>query len=146
VLDDPRPLGRLISDANARTQVVTSLAGLSAATTVLIALLGVYSLITYGVSLRRRELAVRMALGADRRRVSWMVVRESAMAFVPGAAVGLVLAAAVSRMLESQLFGVRWYDPVTYGAVFVGLVVISALASWLPAFRASSTASLRSES
>lgn len=144
-LDDPQPLRSVIKAANARAQAVAALVGFSAAATVLIALLGVYSLIAYTVALRRRELAVRMALGADRRQVSAMIVRQCTGAIVIGALVGLVAAAGASRLLVSQLFAVRWYDPMTYGAVFTGLISISLLASWLPAFRASSGASLRAQ-
>jgi ABC-type antimicrobial peptide transport system permease subunit len=98
---------------------------------------GIYALLAYTVVQRRREIALRMALGASPRRVARSIVLESLMLAVAGGAIGLVAAAIGTRYARAMLFGVAPQDPVTIAAtVFVLLVVVIA-ASWLPARRAS---------
>ncbi len=97
---------------------------------------GVYALLAYSVVQRRREIAVRMALGASPRRVARSIVRESMVLAAAGGTIGIVGAAAGSRFARTLLFGVAPQDPVTLvtaAAVLLGVVVA---ASWLPARRA----------
>jgi ABC-type antimicrobial peptide transport system permease subunit len=96
----------------------------------------VYGVISYAVSQRRRELGMRMALGAGARRVTLMVVRQGALLGVAGVGVGLILALAVTRVMSAILVGVTPADPLTYVTVAGGLLGVAVLASYLPARRA----------
>lgn len=98
---------------------------------------GVYALLAYTVVQRRREIALRMALGASPRRVARSIVRESLVLAVAGGTIGLVGAAAGSRFARTLLYGVAPQDPVTLVTAVVVLLVVVVAASWLPARRAS---------
>ena len=102
----------------------------------LIAALGVYGTLAYGVALRTREIGVRMALGATRGRLRWLVVRESLLLFAAGGAAGALAAAFLSRFAASMLYGVTPGDPVTYAAAAGLLALVLLAAAWLPARRA----------
>ena len=97
---------------------------------------GVYALLAYTVVQRRREIALRMALGASPRRVARSIVMESLVLAVAGGAIGLVGAAASSRFARTLLFGVAPQDPVTLVTAVAVLLVVVVAASWLPARRA----------
>ena len=97
---------------------------------------GVYALLAYTVAQRRREIALRMALGASPRRVARSIVMESLVLAVAGGTIGLVGAAASSRFARTLLFGVAPQDPVTLVTAVVVLLVVVVAASWLPARRA----------
>lgn len=98
---------------------------------------GVYALLAYTVAQRRREIALRMALGASPRRVAQAVLRESLLLAVAGGAIGLAGAAAGSRFVRSLLYGVTPQDPVTLVTAAAVLLIVVVAASWLPARRAS---------
>jgi predicted permease len=102
----------------------------------LISVVGLYGVIAYSVSQRTREIGVRMALGAQRRGVSGLIVREAVTLTVAGLVLGLIAAVASTRLLEGLLFGVRGWDVSTLAAVALGLGGSSLLASYLPARRA----------
>jgi ABC-type antimicrobial peptide transport system permease subunit len=104
---------------------------------------GVYGVIRYGVALRAREIGVRLAFGAQPQAVSRMIVREGALVVVAGLTAGLGAAMLAARLLRSQLYGIAWYDPVSYLAGTCTLLAIGLLASWLPAHRASRANPLR---
>jgi predicted permease len=97
---------------------------------------GVYALLAYTVVQRRREIALRMALGASPRRVARSIVMESLVLAVAGGTIGLVGAAASSRFARTLLFGVAPQDPVTLVTAVALLLVVVVAASWLPARRA----------
>ncbi|MEO8681619.1 MAG: ABC transporter permease [Vicinamibacterales bacterium] len=97
---------------------------------------GVYALLAYTVALRRREIALRMALGASPRRVARSIVMESLVLAAAGGTIGLVGAAAGSRFARTMLFGVAPQDPVTLVTAVAVLLVVVVAASWLPARRA----------
>jgi len=103
----------------------------------LLAAIGVYSVISYSISLRTRELGVRMAVGARPAEIVGLVLREGLALVTGGLALGGICAFFVSRYLQSLLFGVAAFDPVTYGVAGWVLAVASLLACWRPAFRAS---------
>jgi ABC-type antimicrobial peptide transport system permease subunit len=98
---------------------------------------GQYGVLSYIVAERTREIGVRMALGAQARRVQGMVVRQGARVLLVGVAVGLGVAAASTRALRSLLFGVGALDLRTFLAVAAGMVLVGLLAAYLPARRAS---------
>ena len=97
---------------------------------------GVYALLAYTVAQRRREIALRMALGASPRRIATSIVMESLLLAAAGGAFGLVGAAASSRFARTLLFGVAPQDPVTLVTAVAVLLVVVVAASWLPARRA----------
>jgi predicted permease len=101
-----------------------------------LASVGVYSVLAYTVRQRVREIGIRMALGAPVRRVLRLVVLEGLKPTIAGVAVGLVLAAVLGRVLRSLLFGVSQYDPRTFAAVALMMLAVGALATLIPAWRA----------
>jgi ABC-type antimicrobial peptide transport system permease subunit len=103
----------------------------------LLGTVGQYGVLSYIVAARTREIGVRMALGAEARRVQGMVVGQGARVMLVGVAIGLAAAAASTRALRSLLFGVGALDPVTFAAVAGGMVLVGLLAAYLPARRAS---------
>jgi ABC-type antimicrobial peptide transport system permease subunit len=111
--------------------------GAAAVVTLVLGAVGLYGVMAYVVSLRTRELAVRMALGATPGAVVRMLTKQGVAVTGLGIAGGLVLFVAVARALRSLLFGVAAADPVTLAGASLLLVAIAALASWLPARRTS---------
>ena len=106
----------------------------------LLALVGVYGVMAYVVSQRTREIGVRIALGAERQDVVWMVVRHGVVLAGIGIAIGLAGAAAGTRLMERLLFGVSATDPLTFLAAAVALGVASIAATCIPALRAARVA------
>lgn len=114
-----------------------TLLGIFALVALTLAAIGLYGVIAYAVSQRSHELGVRVALGASAQRITSMVVREGLVMTMIGAGVGLVASIASARVLASLLFNVKATDPLTFAGVAATLAVVAALASWLPARRAS---------
>ena len=128
-------------------RLYAALAGGYGAAAGLLAVLGVYSVLANAVARRRREIGVRMAVGARRADIVRLVLLEGARLIVVGTVAGLVLAALGSRLLEGLLYGVRPGDPVTLAVVAAGLLAAGLVASLVPSLRASRTdplAALRS--
>jgi predicted permease len=115
----------------------TAVLGGFATSAVVLAALGIFGLMSYIVRQRKREIGVRMALGAEPRSVLWMIVGRGMRYAIPGTILGLGLVVLESRWLQSFLFGVGTMDPVTLGGVSVLLLTVAFVASWLPAWRAS---------
>jgi putative ABC transport system permease protein len=101
-----------------------------------IAAIGLYGVMSYLVARRRNEIGIRMALGADRRAVVKMVLRESGLLLGAGVVVGAVLAVGAARTASALLFGLTPADPVTFAQAVAGLAAVAALASYVPAERA----------
>jgi hypothetical protein len=99
---------------------------------------GVYGALAYAVSRRTSEVGLRMALGAQRDQVLWMILRQSFIVCLAGIALGLPLAIACSRLLQSMLFGVKPGDPLTFVAALAGIIAVALFAGFLPALRAAS--------
>ena len=147
-VSNPRPMEDVMRAATARTSFTMALLGAASGIALLLGLVGIYGVISYIVAQRTREIGVRMALGATAHEVRGMVVRQGLVLAGGGVALGLVAAAALSRVITSLLFGVRAVDPATYGSVAVALVAVAGLASWIPARRAAGvdpSIALRSE-
>jgi len=102
----------------------------------LLVTLGIYGVITYTVSRQTHEIGVRIALGATRGDVLWMVLRKGLLLVGLGIIAGLAASIAVQRVVGSQLWGVQPYDPLTFGLVSVVVLVVGFAASFLPALRA----------
>jgi predicted permease len=107
-----------------------------AATALLLAVIGIYGVLSCVVGQRTRDIGIRMALGAQRRDVLGDVLGRGLRLALPGVLLGLAGAWAVSRLLQSQLFGIRATDPLTYGAGALLLLLASLFACWVPARRA----------
>jgi predicted permease len=122
--------------ASPRRFVVVLLGGF-AAFAVLLAALGIYALISYGVTQRRQEIGIRLALGASASNVRQSVLRGTLELAVAGAALGVVGAMVVVPAMRALLFGVSWTDPVSFGGALAILLLVSTLAGLLPAYRAS---------
>jgi predicted permease len=114
----------------------SDLIGSFAALALVLASAGVYALLNYRVARRRREMAIRMALGATRRDVAQMILRRSAILVLPGLALGLAIAVATTRVLNSLLFGISTTDPLTFTLVPALFIAVSAMASLVPTRRA----------
>lgn len=102
----------------------------------ILALVGVYGVITYLVAQRTREVGIRIALGADSREIQWMLIRQGLVLGLGGIVIGSVASFAVTRYLGSLMYGITSHDPATFIAVAILLVVVAAGASWIPARRA----------
>ena len=130
---------------SAFTLVMLAIAGAMA---FLLGLIGIYGVISYSVSQRTRELGIRLALGAPQFSLKTMVVRKGIWLAGIGAALGLAVAAGLTRIMASWLYGISPLDPVTYAAVALGVLTAAAAASYLPARRAATlnpVAALRAE-
>jgi len=126
----------IVSDSTKRTTFTLLLLGLAASVALLLGAVGIYGVISYLVSRRTQEIGVRMALGADRVAVSTMVVRQGMLISLAGIAIGLLGAWALTRLMESMLFGVSATDPLVFLGVSVFVFTVSVLASYIPARRA----------
>jgi predicted permease len=131
-----RTLQQLYDQSMAQTSFVLVILGIAAAVTLLLGVVGIYGVIAYIVAQRRREVGIRMALGAQGESVQKIFVSRGMTLAAVGLIVGIIGAAAMMRLLSSQLFGVNPFDPVTYLAVAGGLAVVALMATWLPARQA----------
>lgn len=131
-----RTLQQIYDQSMAQTQFVLVILGIAASVTLLLGLVGIYGVIAYIVSQRRREVGIRMALGAQSDSVQRIFVSRGLSLTAIGLALGLVSAAALMRLLSSLLFGVNPFDPVTYVAVAASLGLVALIATWLPARQA----------
>lgn len=131
-----RTLDEQLARASSRTRFAALLLGVFSALALLLAALGVYGVVAQTVADRRRELGLRMALGAEARRVGSLVLGQGLRLAAAGAALGVPAAWAASRALESLLFEVVPGDPWTYAAVPLVVLAATAAASLLPAWRA----------
>jgi predicted permease len=136
-LFDVKPMTEVVRGSLAQLSFTMLIIGVAAVVTLLLGAIGLYGVIAYVASLRTRELGVRIALGATPREVARMVTRQGIVLTAVGIGVGLLLFALVARFIRSLLFGVAPSDPLTLVAVSLMLIAIAALASWLPARRAS---------
>jgi predicted permease len=138
-----RTLGAVVADSVANRRFEMDLLLLFAASALLLAALGVYGVVTYSVVQRRREIGLRLALGAQRQNLYGLVLRDGLTPVVLGAAAGLAAAFALARVVGSLLFEVSPYNPGIAVSAVALLVAIGALACWLPARRAASVDPMR---
>ena len=137
-----------VDEALARWRAPALLAGLLALVTLVLTMGGLYAVLTMAVGQRTRELAIRVALGAREVSLRWMVLAQGLRLVAVGALVGLGVAVPLTRLLESQLYGIAPHDAATLTAGLIGLLAAGTLASDLPARRAArldTAAALRSE-
>ena len=131
-----RTVEEIFNRSMARTSFTLVMLAIAAAMALLLGVVGIYGVISYSVSQRTREIGIRMALGAQQQQVRGMFVRHGLVLAGIGVALGLAAAAGLTRLMTSLLFEVSPLDPVTYVAVAIVLAGAAALASFLPARRA----------
>jgi putative ABC transport system permease protein len=131
-----RSMASLVSDSIAEPRFLATLLTWFSSVAALLALMGVYGLLSFSVSRRVREIGVRMALGASRRSVVGLVMRQSLAVVVSGVIAGAAAAFALSQIIKTLLFGVRPGDLATTAAMAVLIVAASLIASFVPAQRA----------
>jgi putative ABC transport system permease protein len=132
-----RTMKEIYDESLARPSFTLVMLAAAAAAALVLGIVGLYGVLTYVIAQRRREIAIRLALGAQQSEVTRRFVRYGVVLAGIGIVLGLGAAIGVTRLMSSLLFGVRPVDALTYGAVGVSLAVVAAIASWLPARRAS---------
>ena len=132
-----RDMDAVFSESIVRRRLLAQLLSGFGVLALLLAALGTYGVFSYMVSQRRREVGIRLALGAGRSRIVAHIMKEGLQLTAVGAAAGLAGALAANHVIASMLFGVQPTDPKTIAAVIVVIAAVGALACWLPAFRAS---------
>jgi predicted permease len=137
-LEQVKPMEDVISDVEAPRRFNTDLITAFALGALLLAITGIYAVVAFSVSMRTNELAIRMALGAQRGGIARLVLGSSAKLALLGCGLGVLGSVAVSRFVGSFLFNVSATDPVIYAAGVVIMIVVALLASLLPAARAAS--------
>ena len=136
---DMQPLQHYYDDAAAERRFTALLLSIFASAALVLSSVGVYGLLAYIVTARRSEFGIRMALGAERRRIVSSVMRESLTWSVIGAVISGVLFIPMMTRLARTLYGVAPYDPMSWMAAALLLLAVVAIASWVPAFRAGRT-------
>jgi putative ABC transport system permease protein len=131
-----RTLKDFLSTAVAQQRFSVLLLGIFAAVAMTLACVGIYGVLSYSVTQRRREIGVRMALGAARRDVLRLVIGHAMLLTLTGVAIGLGAAFALTRAMSTLLFGVSATDPTTFGLIALLLVAVALLAALVPARRA----------
>ncbi len=133
------PLAQLVSASVDLPRFATAVLSAFAALALSLAGVGLYGVLSFGVSQRRRELGVRAALGAGRSDLIRLVLRQGMMVTLTGLAIGLAAAAALTRLMEGLLFGVKAFDGMSFAAAPVLLVSVAVAACLRPAFQAAAT-------
>ena len=144
----PETMDGLIGEANSAPRFYAMMVATFAGLALVLAAVGIYGVMSYSVAQRRAEIGVRLALGAGERQIFSLVLGDSLKLTLIGLVIGTAAALAVSRSMQSLLFGVRQTDPLTYGLTAVALVLVAIGASYVPARRAMRTdplTALRSE-
>jgi len=131
-----RTMQEVFDKSVARTSFTLVMLAISGAMAVALGMIGIYGVISYSVSQRRREIGIRLALGAQRRAVLQMIVTEGAKTALAGVAIGIVAALGLTQLMRSLLFGVSAQDPLTFASVAALLTLVALLASYIPARRA----------
>ena len=131
-----RTMEDIYGQSLARTSFTLVMLAIAGSMALLLGVIGIYGVISYTVSQRRRELGIRLALGAQKAELRWMVVRSALLLTGVGVAIGLCFAAGLTRLMKSLLFGISPFDPLTYVTIPVVLAAAAVLASYLPARRA----------
>jgi putative ABC transport system permease protein len=134
-----KPLQEWVDHSLKTRRFVVFLVASFGVTGTLLSALGLYGVLSYWIAIRRRELGIRMALGANGQAIATLVCSSGLRLVITGAVFGCAGAIAAHRYLASQLYGVRFDDPVTWLAAAIGIVLIGILACILPAWRAART-------
>jgi predicted permease len=131
------PVAALVAATIQRQQLGMTLMLIFGTVAVLLAAVGIYGVVAYAVSQRRNEMATRLALGATPASVFWLVMKQGSMLALAGTVLGLTIAAASGRIVSSRVYAIRAADPAVLGGAVVLVLCITALATMIPAWRAS---------
>jgi len=126
-----------VSNLIANDELISTLTSVFSALALLLAAIGLYGVMSYNVAQRTPEIGVRLALGARVQSVRWMILRESLMLLAIGVTVGLPLTITGTRSIQTQLFGLKAADPLTFGVAIAVISAMTVLATWIPATTAS---------
>ena len=137
-LTQVQTMEQVVSESEASRRFNTVLISSFAFAAVLLAVLGIYSVIAFSVASRVQEMAIRMTLGSQRSAIVRLVIQSGAKLAVVGCVIGLAGAVAASGLLKSMLFGVSPFDPLVLALAAIGVLLLAVVASTLPAFRAAS--------
>jgi len=132
-----QPLVAMLDDNLRQERLIAQLSTVFGGLALLLACIGLYGVLSYGVAQRTNEIGIRMALGAERGAVIRMVLRETAILILIGLAIGVPASLACARFVESKLFGLKAADPVTLAAALGIMIVVAVASGYLPARRAS---------
>ncbi|HEX8774171.1 MAG TPA: ABC transporter permease [Pyrinomonadaceae bacterium] len=135
-VSDVRAMNQVMADTLGRARFNTLMLGLFAGLATLLSAVGIFGVMNYSVTLRTREIGIRMALGAQPARVLLLILRQGLILTLIGIGIGLAGALALSRVMSSLLFGVDATDPATFAAIVLLLSVVSLIACYIPARRA----------
>jgi putative ABC transport system permease protein len=135
-LYDVKTMQTLVADSLAPRWFAMRLLGLFAAIALLLAVFGLYGVLTCAVTQRTREIGIRIALGAERAAVMRLVIVQGLRLAGTGVVIGIVAAIMLGRLVESQLFEIRSFDTLTIAVMACALIAAALLASWPPARRA----------
>jgi hypothetical protein len=130
-----RTMEEVYDRSMARTSFTLLMLGTASGMALVLGLVGIYGVIAYAVSQRRREVGIRLALGAEQRELKIMFVRYALILAGTGTGIGLAVAAGLTRTMRALLFGIGPLDPLTYVTVPIVLTAVAALAAYLPARR-----------
>jgi len=131
-----KTMERVVSESVSRRRFQMFLLSIFAGVAMLLAAVGIYGVVSYSVTERTNEIGIRLALGAERRDVFRLVLKQGMIPALMGVSIGLVAAFAFARVIKSLLFGVSATDPVTLFAIAAALAIVALLACWIPARRA----------
>jgi putative ABC transport system permease protein len=135
-LSQVKTMDEVMAGARSRPRFLTTLLGLFSSTALLLAAVGLYGVISYSVTRRTNEFGIRMAMGAERGDVVKLVLGQALGLALIGVAAGAVGALALTRLISGLLFGVSSFDPMTFAAMALVLIAVTALACVVPARRA----------
>jgi len=134
---DATTVNAAVSARVAQDRMLAQLSSAFAVVAALLTAIGLYGVLSYGIARRTNEIAVRKALGAQHRTLMGMIARETMWLLALGMVAGAALSIAAVRVIAARLYGLSPADPVTLTGVLIGLTLVAALATWLPAYRAS---------
>lgn len=135
-IDNVNIVGDLLSQRESQRRFNALLLSGLAFIALMLATVGIYGTISYWVKQRTPEIGIRMALGADRQSMSWLVLKSGMQLILVGLILGVAGALAAARLIAGSLFGVATSDPATFGAIAILLLIVAHAACWIPARRA----------
>ncbi|MGC2247567.1 MAG: ABC transporter permease [Terriglobales bacterium] len=133
---DFETMERIVSSSIATQRFSMTLLGIFAALALVLSAIGSYGVISYFVGQRAQEVGIRMALGAQRSNVLWLILGQGTRMAAVGVAIGVVASLVLTRLMSSMLYGVRAYDPLTFAGVASLVIAVAVLACYVPAMRA----------
>jgi ABC-type antimicrobial peptide transport system permease subunit len=142
------PVRLLMADSISDERLIAQLCGFFGILALFWASTGLYGIMAYATSRRSNEIGIRMALGAERASVIWMVLRETLLVVIAGVSIGLPIALLATRLIAGSLTDLSSSDPATVLTAVFTMLAVALIAGWMPAARASridSTAALRQE-